>query len=141
MSSPGRWTLALGTLITASALATVGCCTVKWCDPAERIVIVKEQDTRSGPYVRITISKSKHQQIAWKLASGSAFTNVAIQLGSNPEPFVACETSGGICHIPCEHGVCLSGSINPALHPPLDYEYAFAGPSAASTDPGIRIDP
>jgi hypothetical protein len=37
--------------------------------------------------------------------------------------------------------VCLSGSINPALVPPLDYDYDFAGPWATSSDPGIRIDP
>jgi len=144
MSSQRRWWLgALGSMIALAAIGSWGCCTVRWCDPAARIVIGKEKTTKAEPYLRTVRSKHKHQQIAWKLSSGSPYTNVAIKLGGNPEPFVACETSAGVCHIACEHGLCLSGSINPllAVPPSIDYEYEFEGPRATSTDPGIRIDP
>jgi hypothetical protein len=144
MSSPGRWALALGILITASVLGVWGCCTVKWCDPQEeRIVTVKEKDAKADEYYETAISKMKHQQIVWKLSSGSTWTHVAIRLAGQPPPFVACEVSGDLCNIPCRNHVCLSGSINPALNPPpsLKYGYVFSSAGATSSDPGIRIDP
>jgi hypothetical protein len=141
MSSPGRWTLVLGILITVTALAAGGCCSIR-CEPTARLVIVREAETRDGYHVTV-ISKSKHQQIVWKLSHGSPYTKVAIKLGENIEPFVNCETTAGICSIPGEHGLCFSGSINPLLvvPPPRSYDYDFSNGSVTSTDPGIRIDP
>src|SRR5437867_4392027 len=130
--------LVLGSLLTVTTLGSWGCCSVTWCDPAARIVIVKAKDAaRTGPANPTVISKKKHQQIAWTLPSGSPYTNVAINLGGHPEPFVACETTNGVCHIACEHRVCLSGSINPLLAPPAGgtyYDYDFASLTATSTD-------
>jgi hypothetical protein len=130
-------------MIALAAIGSWGCCTVRWCDPKERIVIVK-LSARGVSADPVVISKSKHQQILWKLPSGSPYTNVAIELGSNLEPFVACDTSEGICRIACENRLCLSGSINPLLTVPpkgLYYKYGFGGPTATSSDPGFRIDP
>jgi len=144
MSSQRRWWLGvLSSMIALAAIGSWGCCTVRWCDPAARIVIVKVDARLLSSTEPIVISKSKHQQIAWKLSSGSPYTSVAIKLGGHLEPFVACETSAGVCHIACEHGLCLSGSINPllAVPPATYYEYQFEGARATSTDPGIRIDP
>lgn len=142
MSSQGRWTLALGSFLTVAALGSWGCCSVP-CDPAGQLIVVKEKETKDA-YQLITISKGRHQQIVWKLSSGSSWTQVAITLGEHPAPFVNCVTTGGVCEIVCEHRLCYSGSIDPTLPvpPPITYDYQFRGPGGAvSSDPGIRIDP
>jgi hypothetical protein len=144
MSSQGRWALVVGSLLAVSALGTWGCCTAGPGDSNSKIVFVKV--TSSGVSLDpIPISKKKHQQIVWKLQSGSPYTTVAIPLGTHPEdPFVNCRTSAGVCQIDCEHGYCFSGSINPVLPvpEPIYYDYHFeSGGGVTSSDPGIRIDP
>ena len=141
MSSQGRWTLALGSLLTVAALGSGACCSVP-CDPAGQLIVVKEKETRDA-YQLIVISKGRHQQIVWKLSSGSSWTHVAITLAEHPAPFVNCVTDGGVCKIACENRLCYSGSIDPALPvPSTTYDYRFRGPGGeVSSDPGIRIDP
>ena len=142
MSSQGRRNLALGTVLAVTVLGIWGCCSVP-CDPQGKLIVVDEKDTKNL-YKLIVISKEKHQQIVWKLSSGSSWTKVAIDLGGHPAPFVNCVTSSGVCEIACEHRLCYSGSIDPTLPvpPPITYEYEFRGPGGeASADPGIRIDP
>jgi len=136
-----RWTLPQVSFLAIALLGMWGCCSVP-CDPKGQLIVVREKETRDA-YQLIVISKSKHQQIVWKLSHGSPYTKVAIKLGENIEPFVNCETTAGICSIPCEHGLCFSGSINPLLvvPPPRSYDYDFSNGSVTSTDPGIRIDP
>ncbi len=135
------WVLALGSLIAVIALGSWGCCSVRCCESFARIVVVSS--TADGVSIDpIVISKKRGQEILWKLPPESTISNVAITLGEKPVPFVACQTSEGVCHIACENRLCVSGPISPTLEPPKAYEYTFAHPvSAASLDPGIRIDP
>jgi hypothetical protein len=143
MSSQGRWTLALGSLLTVTALGSWGCCSAGRYDTKARILLKVDARLLSSTEP-IVISKGKHQEIVWKLQPGSPYTNVAITLGGHPEPFVSCKTEANVCHIACEHGLCFSDSINPLLkvpEPGIYYEYRLEGQGAASSDPGIRIDP
>jgi hypothetical protein len=141
MSFQGRWTVVLGSVLAVAILGSWGCCSVP-CDPAGQLIVVKEKETRDA-YQLIVISKGRHQQIVWKLSSGSSWTHVAITLAEHPAPFVNCVTSGGVCKIACENRLCYSGSIDPALPvPSITYDYRFRGPGGeVSSDPGIRIDP
>lgn len=141
MSSQRRWWLtALGLLIALTALGSWGCCSVHCCESFARIVVVSAADKASPDPV--VISKGRGQEILWKLSAESTISNVAITVGEKPVPFVACQTAEGVCHIACENRLCASGPISPTLEPPKSYEYTFAHPvSAASLDPGIRIDP
>jgi hypothetical protein len=143
MSIQGRWTRIVGCVLTVAALGLWGCSSARGREAKARIIVVKVNARLLDSTEPIAISKSRHQEIVWRLPPGSSFTNVAIDLAGKPNPFVACETSEGVCHIPCEHRSCPSGAINPSLTvpPPVLYEYSLAGPSAASSDPGIRIDP
>jgi hypothetical protein len=142
MSLQRRWWLgALVSVIAVTAFVSSGCCAMHH-GPKGPIVVVSQ--TRTGASVDpIPISQKKHQQIVWRVRE--SITNVGIKLAGNPEPFVACSTSAGICRIICEHRLCFSGSINPLLKPPeagIYYQYDFESSTApASSDPGIRIDP
>ena len=142
-STRTRWTLPQVSFLAIALLGMWGCCSVP-CDPKGQLIVVREKETRDA-YQLIVISKSKHQEIVWKLSSGSSYTNVAIHLGGHPEPFVNCSTTGAVCEIRCEHQLCFSGSINPAIPAsslPITYDYQFGGPGGVtSSDPGIRIDP
>lgn len=132
--------LALGSLIALTALGSWGCCSVHCCESFARIVVVSATDGATPDPV--VISKGRRQEILWKLPAESTISNVAITLGRNPAPFVACQTTEDVCHIACENRLCASGPISPTLEPPKSYEYTFAHPvSAASLDPGFRIDP
>ncbi|HEU5250475.1 MAG TPA: hypothetical protein VFW15_10865 [Thermoanaerobaculia bacterium] len=145
MSSERRWgwPLALVSLTTVTVLGTSGCCTVKCCESTARIIVVSDTDT--VPVDPIVISKKAKQEIVWRLPAKSTISNVAITLGKNTAPFEGCETTEGLCRIACHNGACASGAVNASLVVPnqgLYYGYAFARPaSAASKDPGIRIDP
>ncbi|HEY6066820.1 MAG TPA: hypothetical protein VIY96_11735 [Thermoanaerobaculia bacterium] len=134
--------LVLGSLLAVTALGAWGCCSVKCCDSFARIGVASPGGEAPGE--TLVISKKRHQEILWKLPDGSTISEVAITLGEHPAPFVACQTSSAICHIACEHKLCASGPINPDLRPPsggIYYAYVFQSGSAASLDPGIRIDP
>jgi hypothetical protein len=113
---------------------------MKCRESTARIVVVTEGDGVSiDP---IVISTGAHQEILWKLPAESTISSVAITLARNPDPFVACQTTEGVCHIACENRLCASGPINPTLEPPKNYGYTFARPvSAASADPGFIIRP
>jgi hypothetical protein len=142
MSSRRRswWNLILFSFSVALLLASWGCCSVKCCRGTARVVDVTS--AQAVPDVRI--SKKWQQEILWRLAAGSTFTNVAIKLEGKAEPFVNCQTSEGICHIPCFNRFCPSGAIRSELEVPaggLYYQYDFMPLTAASIDPGIRIDP
>ena len=142
MSSPGRWTLALGILITATALATSGCCSVRCCDKTAGLVLVSSSDSVSAD--PIVISKKRHQEILWKLPEGSTIQSIAINLEGKPVPFEGCATSEGTCRLACERHLCSSGAISAGLTPPhggIYYSYAFQHAASTSSDPGIRIDP
>jgi hypothetical protein len=132
MSSPRtRWTLPQVSFLAIALLGMWGCCSVP-CDPKGQLIVVREKETRDA-YQLIVISKSKHQQIVWKLSHGSPYTKVAIKLGENIEPFVNCETTAGICSIPCSAslgrstpssssrrpGVTTTTSRTAASHPPI----------------------
>jgi hypothetical protein len=134
--------LALGSLLAVTALGSWGCCSVKCCESFARIVVASPSG--EPPAASVVISKKRKQEILWELPAASTTTNVAITLAGKPAPFVACETAEDVCRIACEHRLCASGPINPALDPPsggVYYEYAFQSGSSASLDPGIRIDP
>lgn len=143
MSSKGiRWTLALGSLLTVTALGSWGCCTVNCCDKTAGLVIVSPTDAVSSD--PIVISQKRHQEILWKLPAESTIQYVSISLEGKPAPFEACVTTEGVCRIACEHRLCSSGPISPGVRPPHDgiyYGYAFQHAAATSSDPGIRIDP
>lgn len=139
------WHLALGSLIAVAAFGSWGCCTVTRCDtkPRNQLVLVMEADKVSID--AIVISKSAGHEIVWRLPAESTISSVAITLDGKPDPFVACRTTEGVCHISCENGLCSSGPVNPAVSPPesgILYDYVFARPtSAASADPRIIIRP
>jgi hypothetical protein len=144
--SPKRpwWLLALGSLIAVTAFGSWGCCSVRCCGSVAKIVVVSP--TADGVSVDpVVISKEAGQEIVWRLPAESTISNVAITLAKNPDPFVACQTTEGICHIACENRLCPSGPVNPALYPPKAgtyYGYVFGRPgSAASADPGFIIRP
>jgi hypothetical protein len=143
MVSRNRGSLfALGSLLAATALGSWGCCSVKCCESFARIAVASP--TGEPPASLVVISKKRKQEILWRLPATSTTSNVAITLAGKPAPFVACATAEGVCHIPCEHTLCASGPIAPALDVPsggIYYEYAFQSGSSASLDPGIRIDP
>ena len=143
MSSKGRWTLALGSLFTVTALGSWGCCSVRCCDKTAGLVLVTASDgVSSDP---IVISKKRHQEILWKLPADSTIQYVAITLDEGkPAPFEGCTTTEGLCRIACGHGLCSSGPISASVMPPhggIYYNYAFQHAASASLDPGIRIDP
>jgi len=134
--------LALGALLTVTALGSWGCCSVRCCDQTAGLAVVSPTDAVSPD--PIVISKKRHQEILWKLPAESTIQYVAITLGVNPVPFEGCETTEGVCRIACEGRLCSSGPISPSVMPPRDgipYAYVFQRPEASSSDPGIRIDP
>ncbi|HEX9148321.1 MAG TPA: hypothetical protein VF958_04085 [Thermoanaerobaculia bacterium] len=148
--SPKRrwWLLALVSLIAIAAIGSWGCCSVKCCEtkPRNQLVLVPSTEMVS-PDV-IAISWHAHQEIVWKLESGSNIRSVDIRLEGKPKPFAACDvTKEGLCKIACGNGLCLSGPIDPALPQPREkpyphYKYEFGkSDSTASADPEIRIDP
>jgi hypothetical protein len=140
MSSQGRWTLALGSLLALTIFGSWGCCSVRCCESFARIVVVSPN--LDAP--ETVISKKRGQEILWKLPAESTVSNVAITLAGKPAPFVACETTEGVCRIACEDKLCASGPISPGLEVPSEgiyYAYVFQAGSSASLDPGIRIDP
>jgi hypothetical protein len=146
MSPKRRWSLlALGSLSALVFVGSWGCCSVTCCDkkPRNQLVLVLDGDKPSiDP---IVISKDAGHEIVWKLPAESTITYVAITLSGKPVPFVACDTTEGICRIACQDGLCSSGAVNPALDPPkggvyYDYVFAHSG-GGASADPGFRIDP
>jgi hypothetical protein len=140
--------LALGSLLAITALGSWGCCSVTCCDnqPRNQLVLVPPE-TDGVKIPDIVIRKSLHQEVVWKLAEGSSFTNVAITLAGKAAPFTRCQTDRGVCHLSCTGGLCASGPIDPNLPVPEKkpgpyYDYHFEGPQGqASLDPGIRIDP
>ncbi|MDQ5871758.1 MAG: hypothetical protein M3547_06075, partial [Acidobacteriota bacterium] len=142
MVSRNRWRpIALGFLIAVTAFGSWGCCTARYCENTAGVVLVSPDDKVSNE--TIVISKKRKQEILWKLPAESTVQNVAITLGGNPPPFEGCETTEGVCRIPCERRLCSSGAINPGLSPPsggIYYAYVFQHPAGASSDPGIRID-
>ncbi|HEX9690403.1 MAG TPA: hypothetical protein VGB47_15160 [Thermoanaerobaculia bacterium] len=148
MSHKRRWSLLAFALFTATVFGSWGCCTVTCCEtkPRNQLVIVLDGDKPSiDP---IVVSKGAGHEIVWKLPAESTITHVAItpRDRSAPEqlPFERCESVAGACRIACEHGVCLSGRVNPSLFVPksIYYDYIFQRPEAkASADPTIRIDP
>jgi hypothetical protein len=143
MSSRGRWALVIGSLLVVSALGTWGCCSLRCCDKTAGLVLVSASDAVSVD--PIVISKKRHQEILWKLPADSTIQYVTITLdGGKPAPFEGCTTTEGVCRIACGHGLCSSGPISEAVHPPhggISYSYAFQHAASASADPGIRIDP
>jgi hypothetical protein len=142
MSLKGRWwPIALGSLVAVTTLGSLGCCSVRCCGSVVKIVVVSP--TADGVSVDpVVISKKAGQEIVWKLPAESTISNVAITLAGNPDPFAACQTTEGVCHIACENRLCPSGPINPALEPPKSYGYLFERPvTAASADPGFIIRP
>lgn len=139
-----RWSRTV-TLVFPVALlfGSGGCCTLKCRQATAPIVDVTSADGVSRDPV--VISKSAGQSILWRLPSGSTVSRIAITLGGNPAPFEDCQTTEGYCRIACHERVCASGPIAPSLEVPragLYYAYAFEhAAGAASSDPGIRIDP
>lgn len=137
-----RWLSAL-VFVSPLLLGTWGCCSLKCRQNTAPILDVSSTDT--VPVEEVRISKKAHQQVVWRLPSGSTVSNVAITLGGHPAPFENCVASEGYCRIACCNRSCVSGAINPTLDVPpggIYYAYAFDhSPPATSSDPGIRIDP
>ena len=140
--------LALGALLTVTALGSWGCCSVRCCEakPRNQLVLVLPEDKVLPD--TIAISWSARQEVVWKLPAGSTIDRVEILLEGKPKPFETCDTStAGLCSISCREGLCPSGPIDAALPMPKEkpypyYRYSFHhSDSTASADPGIRIDP
>ena len=147
MSSKGRWTLMLGSLLAVSALGTWGCCTVTCCDnkPRNQLVLVSDLDADWEKIKEIVIKKSLYQEIVWKLASQSTVARVEITPrapATDTKPFENCQMTENVCWIVCKDGLCPSGAIALNVVRPVYYDYTFKrNTGQASSDPGIRIDP
>jgi hypothetical protein len=157
MSSKGRWTLALGSFLTVSALGSWGCCSVRCCDtkPRDQLVVVSTTPSNEDvvPNPEVVISKSKNHQIVWLLPAGSPIRHIDLKLRPNQPPspgpkwppFAACGENPNVCRIACADMLCRSGPIHPTLEPGKKgtyYDYWFIREGGeASADPGIRIDP
>lgn len=149
--------LALGSLLTVTALGSWGCCSVNCCDkkPRNQLVVVETKPPNMDLVSNdeVVISKSKQNQIVWLLPPGSTIQHIDVNLRPNQPPspgptwppFKVCGQDPNVCSIACEDSVCQSGPIDPTLEPAKKgtyYDYKFIRPGGApSTDPGIRIDP
>ena len=149
--------IALGSLLTVTALGSWGCCSVRCCDTKARdqlvVVTTKTANEDEVPNPEIVISKMKNHQVVWLLPQGSTIRHIDLKLRENQDPipgmkwppFEVCGPNATVCSIACTDLICRSGRINPALEPPkkgIYYDYTFGrGEGQASLDPGIRIDP
>jgi hypothetical protein len=152
MSSQRRWWVgALGSMIALAAIGSWGCCSVTCCDKKPRNQLILVSPTADAVSTdEAVISKMAHEEIVWKLPDGSTITHIEItpRKPSTPDtlPFENCKVNVKPCRIECQNRLCQSGAISQALNPPRKklyyYDYGFMRPaSAASLDPGIRIDP
>ena len=147
MSSKGRWALALGSLLTVTALGSWGCCSVTCCDnqPRNQLVLVSDLDADWDKIKEIVIKKSLNQEIVWKLTAQSTIAYLEVTPrapATDPKPFENCQMNKNVCWIVCKDGLCPSGAITLNVVKPVYYDYTFKrSTTQASADPGIRIDP
>lgn len=150
MSSQRRWWVtALGSLIVVTAFGSWGCCSVTCCDkkPRNQLVLVSADGDKVS-IDPVVVSQHLRHEIVWKLPAESTIAYIGItprmKPGPGQAPFERCEMTADVCRIACAQRVCASGPVNPSLPvaKPIYYDYTFGRPvSAASLDPGIRIDP